>query len=107
MKCCDIYPHLNTAGFFNQEQTAEMMKEAMKMSGLDHPHVLTLIGVCVDGGPSLYIVMPFMANGSLLSYLKADRKSLLMPEDAQDEAVHFSLTPPLILKSMIVYICLK
>ena len=77
------------------------------MSGLDHPHVLTLIGVCVDGGPSLYIVMPFMANGSLLSYLKADRKSLLMLEDAQDETVHFSLTPPSILKSMIVYICLK
>ena len=77
------------------------------MSGLDHPHVLTLIGVCVDGGPSLYIVMPFMANGSLLSYLKADRKNLFMLEDAQDETVHFSLTPPLILKSMIVYICLK
>ena len=76
----------------------------MKMSRLDHPHVLTLIGVCVDGGPSRYIVMPFMANGSLLSYLKADGKSLLMPEDAQDETVHFSLTPHLILKSMI---CLK
>ena len=81
-----------------------MMKDAMKMSRLDHPHVLTLIGVCVDGGPSLYIVMLFMANGSLLSYLKADGKSLLMPEDAQDETVHFSLTPPSILRSMI---CLK
>jgi len=41
----------------------------------------------VDGGPTPYIVMPFMANGSLLSYLKADRKNLLIPEDAQDETV--------------------
>jgi len=74
-----------------------MMKEAQKMIGLDHPHVLTLIGLCVDGGPTPYIVMPFMANGSLLSYLKADRKNLLIPEDVQDETVCFSLITPSIL----------
>jgi len=67
------------------------------MIGLDHPHILTLIGVCVDGGPTPYIVMPFMANGSLLSNLKADRKYLLISEDAQHEMVRFSLTPPSIL----------
>ena len=58
------------------------------MIGLDHLHVLTLIGLCV---------MPFMANGSLLFYLKANRKNLLIAEDAQDEMVCFSLTPPSIL----------
>ena len=67
------------------------------MIGLDHPHVLTLIGLCVDGGPTPYIVMPFMANGSLLSNLRANRENLLIPEDVQDETVCFSLTPPSIL----------
>jgi serine/threonine protein kinase len=43
------------------------------MEKFNHPNVLTLIGVCLDGGPAPYIVMPFMAKGSLLSYLKEER----------------------------------
>ena len=58
------------------------------MSTFDHVHVLTLIGVCLDGGPAPYIIMPFMANGSLLGYLKKNRKSLVISsEDAGDEDV--------------------
>ena len=58
------------------------------MSSFDHVNVLTLIGVCLDGGPAPYIIMPFMANGSLLAYLKKNRKSLVISsEDAGDEDV--------------------
>lgn len=49
------------------------------MLEFDHPNVLTLTGVCLDGGPAPYIVMPFMSNGSLLSHLKKFRKELLLP----------------------------
>ena len=49
------------------------------MSDFDHPNVLTLTGVCLDGGPAPYIVMPFMFNGSLLSYLKKERDNLVLP----------------------------
>ncbi len=58
------------------------------MQEFDHPNVLTLIGVCLDGGPAPYIVMPFMTSGSLLSHLKENRASLIIdpgsaePEDA-------------------------
>ena len=49
------------------------------MSSFDHPNVLTLIGVCLDGGPAPYLVMPFMFNGNLLSYLKNKRDDLVLP----------------------------
>ena len=58
------------------------------MLSFDHVHVLTLKGVCLDGGPAPYIIMPFMANGSLLAYLKKNRKSLVISsEDAEDKDV--------------------
>ena len=65
-----------------------MLKECSRMSSFDHVNVLTLIGVYLDGGPALYIIMPFMANGSLLAYLKKNRKSLVISsEDADVEDV--------------------
>ena len=58
------------------------------MSTFDHVNVLTMKGVCLDGGPAPYIIMPFMANGSLLAYLKKNRSSLVISsEDADGEDV--------------------
>ena len=54
----------------------ELLSECVKMKNFDHLHVMTLKGVCLDGGPVPYIVLPYMANGSLLSYLKKERKNL-------------------------------
>ena len=53
------------------------------MYSLDHPNVLTLSGVCLDGGTAPYIIMPFMANGSLLAYLKNNRNSLIVSQEAE------------------------
>ena len=55
-----------------------MMKECSKMSEFDHPNVLTLNGVCLDGGPAPFIIMPFMTNGSLLAYLRKNRATLVI-----------------------------
>ncbi len=46
------------------------------MKKLDHPNVLGLIGVTVEAGNPPYIVMPYMANGSLLSFLRRERENL-------------------------------
>lgn len=63
----------------------ELLQECAKMYTLNHPNVLTLTGVCLDGGTAPYIVMPFMANGSLLSYLKKHRSKLVLSlENEQD-----------------------
>ena len=57
------------------------------MYKLSHPNVMSLTGVCVDasGGPA--IVMPYMANGSVLHYLKKEKEKLVLPEDADPEVV--------------------
>ena len=56
------------------------------MKDFKHPHVMPLIGVCLDSGVG--VVMPFMANGSILSYLKKERGTLLLNEDAEIEQVN-------------------
>ena len=60
------------------------MKESMKMYNFEHPHVLSIIGVCVDAGPTPCIVMPFIANGSLLAYIKKEKMNLVVPIDSDD-----------------------
>ena len=62
----------------------DMLKECSRMSTFDHVNVLTLKGVCLDGGPAPYIIMSFMANGSLLAYLKKNRKSLVISSEDAD-----------------------
>ena len=61
------------------------------MQSLHHHHVLALVGLCVDGGPAPFVVMPFMANGSLLSYLKQNRPTLLLQGDCEEDEVTMSL----------------
>ena len=56
----------------------ELLDECSKMKEFDHPNVLTLRGVCLDGGPAPYIIMPFMTNGSLQGHLKENRDSLVI-----------------------------
>ena len=57
------------------------------MSFFDHQNVLPLLGVCVDAGPAPYIIMPFMSNGSLLSYLKRKREIYTVASDIADDQV--------------------
>ena len=71
-------------GFIDDGAVQELLRECVKMKNLNHLHVMTLKGVCLDGGPMPYIVLPYMANGSLLSYLKKERSKLTVPMAAGD-----------------------
>ncbi len=42
---------------------------------------MTLIGVCLDGGPEPFLILPFMANGSLASYLRKQQYNLVVVND--------------------------
>ena len=55
------------------------------MKDFNHPHIMSLIGVCLD--TSLGVVMPFMANGSVLSYLKREKETLLLNDETDIEEV--------------------
>ena len=79
------------AGCFDQTKIEKIMEESVKMRQFNHPHVMNLIGVCLNAGPAPYIVMPYMANGSLLSYVKRERSILVLKEDADEDTVSYSL----------------
>ena len=81
----------------------DLLKECSKMSTLDHPNVLTLIGVCMDGGPAPYIVMPFMFNGSLLAHLKKERENLVILPNQQEECDTVSLAASIITISCMLF----
>ena len=64
----------------------DLLNECTKMCEFDHPNILKISGVCLDGGPAPYIIMPFMVNGSLLSHLKKERDNLvIMPSSGDPE----------------------
>ena len=73
-------------GMYDQDQVDSMLEEGLKLKHFRHQNVLSLIGVCVEASPAPYIVMPFMSNGSLLSYLRQEKMALVLP-DTQDEDI--------------------
>ena len=83
--CDKLHAILNT-GYYSGDFQENFIKESLKMEELKHPHVMSLLGVCLDAGPAPYIVLPYMGNGDLLSFLKKNRDSLLVtPEEDNDE----------------------
>lgn len=56
------------------------------MFRLDHPNVLPLLGVCVDpDDDNLFkIILPFMANGDLKSFLKQNREDPTSSDEYKD-----------------------
>ena len=75
------------AGFFTMKDVESLAKEMLKMKDFKHPHVMSLTGVCLDAGAGVSVVMPFMANGSLLDYLKRERETLDLAADTETEKV--------------------
>ncbi len=63
------------------------------MQEFHHPHVMPLIGVCLDAGPGVSMVMPYMTNGSLLDYLKKERSALELAEGEDSEKVYLNSMP--------------
>ena len=71
---CIYFPDIHS-----KEQLNTFLAESLIMKDFHHPHILGLLGVCFnapDGSP--YIVLPFMANGSVKNYLKEKRAHVLV-----------------------------
>ena len=64
-----------------------LLSEITQMKDLSHPNVMSLVGVCINEAQGPAIIMPYMANGSLLDYLKKERKSLDLDLDAETDMV--------------------
>jgi len=52
----------------------DFIEESALMYSFDHPHVLGLIGISLDENRSPYIIIPYMDNGDLRTFLKNKRE---------------------------------
>ena len=86
--CPSLLPSpLLSLGLFTMRDLHNMMSEILKMQDFSHPHVMTLMGMSFDAANTPSMVMPYMANGSLLSYLKMNRPLLLVADTADVKKV--------------------
>ena len=77
-------------GMYDASGLNNLIEESLKMSKFHHPNVMKLIGVCIDMGEYLYVVMPYMIHGSLLTYLKKRRAELTIDNSHNTELVSIS-----------------
>ena len=60
----------------NLDSLRELVAETATMKNFNHPNVLQLLGVCVDinnNDSMLKVILPFMSNGDLRSFLRKNR----------------------------------
>ena len=70
--------------FSDPKASHELWEEGLKiLIDLQHDHVIQVLGICTEG-PIPGIIMPFMENGSLLSYVKKE-SDLVVPTNTQME----------------------
>ena len=63
-----------------------MAKEVSTMLNFEHPNVMSLIGVCLDGEMPL-IIMLFMSNGSVLEFVKSHKEEMFFGSHDKMELV--------------------
>ena len=62
-------------GNHTQQELSDLFAESTIMLDFDHPNVMKLLGVCFDANDNIpLIIMPFMANGDLKSFLTKKRR---------------------------------
>ncbi len=74
-------------GLFSSSDIQILISEGIKMKDFNHPHIMPLIGMCLDAGPGVSMVMPYMTNGSVLDYLKKERSGLKLNDNCSKEKV--------------------
>ena len=81
LKCEIIFTAEENA---TKQEIGDFIAECEIMLDFDHPNVMRLIGVCFDTDDGLpLIVLPYMANGDLQSFLQTKRLSDTSVEDTE------------------------
>ena len=63
------------AGLITVENIKSIIRESILMKDFDHPNVLNVLGVGFNTDNGLpFVVLPFMENGDLKTYLKKRRQ---------------------------------
>ena len=56
------------------------------MISLDHPNVMSIVGVCFDGEAPL-LIMPFMLDGTVLEFVRKKKYNLYFPYESCENEV--------------------
>lgn len=83
----------------NDVDVTAFLNEALIMKDFNHPNVLTLIGITLDKGEFPMVILPFMQNGSLLSYIRNENNVGLM------NVRQFAYTSDIIYDAEVVMVC--
>ena len=78
--------HMYSVALFSCGDLERLTKEISTMLSFQHPNVMSLVGVCLDGEMPL-LIMPFMSKGNILEYVRRHKKELLLTSEATDEEV--------------------
>ena len=76
-----------SSGSVDPSKADSIINEALKMKSFNHLNVLPLIGICLDPIEAPCIVMPFMNEGSLLSYLRREKHNLIVSGMAEEKTI--------------------
>ncbi|CAI8031785.1 Tyrosine-protein kinase transforming protein RYK [Geodia barretti] len=74
-------------GIFSFNDVRSLAEESQMMAKFDHPNVMKLLGVSISESRTLLIIMPFMHNGNLLSYLRNNRADLTVENENMTETI--------------------
>ncbi len=67
------------SAFTEKDEIDKFIAESGIMVNFDHPNILRLVGVCFNMEDNLpAIVLPYMANGDLRSFLRAKRAEMII-----------------------------
>ena len=55
---------------FDDDTFEAFLEEGLRMKNFDHPHVLQLLGIAMSTEQYPMVILPYMANGDLRSYVK-------------------------------------
>ena len=86
LKTWHVYVLLVCIALFSSGDLDRLTKEISTMLSFEHPNVMSLVGVCLDGEMPL-LIMPFMSNGSVLEYVRHHKQELLLTSEATEEEV--------------------
>ena len=69
------------AALLGVTEKERLLKEVSFMLTFSHPNVMPLIGLSFDEETPL-VIMPFMSNGTVLSYVRENKKNLYFLESS-------------------------
>ena len=78
MQPITVRKHLNNYVDISLSTVENFIKECIMISTMDHPNVLSLIGVSINpDDATVHMIMPFMHHGDVKSFLKSKRGNMI------------------------------